>query len=102
MMPPVLAKAHSVQPTHPLADLIMPTDGGGGGGAKSEMEQPLAEKEEAGVAEEESDKHQIDRIEDLIADEEEVDPIPMAVKEVSATVEGAIEVQPTTSRKLSA
>ena len=69
-MPPVLAKAHSVQPTHPLADLLMP-DGGGDGGAKSEakeVEKPREEKEEAGVAEEESNNHQIDRIEDLIAD----------------------------------
>lgn len=104
-MPPVLAKAHSVQPTHPLADLMM-TEGGGGGGAKSEakeVEQPLAEKEEAGVAEEESDNHQIDRIEDLIADEEEeVEAITMAEKDGCITVEGAIEVQPAASRKLSA
>jgi len=47
---------------------------GGGGGAKSEIkevDQPRAEKEEAGMIEEESEMHQIDRIEDLIADEEE-------------------------------
>lgn len=53
----------------------------GGGGAKSEikeMDQPRAEKEEAGMIEEESEMHQIDRIEDLIADEEEeVEAKPM-------------------------
>ena len=96
-----------MQPTHPLADLIMPDGGAGGGGAKSEAKEvahPREEKEEeAGIPEEESDSHQIDRIEDLIADEEEeVEAISMAVKEVSATVEGAIEVQPAATRKLSA
>ena len=47
----------------------------GGGGAKSEIkevDQPPAEKAEAAIIEEESEMHQIDRIEDLIADEEEV------------------------------
>ena len=47
----------------------------GGGGTKSEIkevDQPPAEKAEAAIIEEESEMHQIDRIEDLIADEEEV------------------------------
>lgn len=88
-----------------MADLILPA--GGGGGAKSEikeMDQPPADKNEVGFVEEESEKHQIDRIEDLIADEEEeVETTkPMLGKEGSINAEGAIDVQPATSRKLSA
>ena len=79
---------------------------GGGGGAKSEikeMDQPPADKNEVGFVEEESEKHQIDRIEDLIADEEEeVEAKPMLDKEGCSNAEGAIDVQPATSRKLSA
>ena len=47
----------------------MPVGGGCDSGTKSEIK----EKEEAAFVEEESEKHQINRIEDLIADEEEVE-----------------------------
>lgn len=82
----------------------------GGGGANSDIkemiQQPRAEErsEEAELAEEESEKHQIDRIEDLIADEEEKEVLvdTKAILARFATAESAIDVQPAAGRKLSA
>lgn len=49
----------------------MPAEVGGAKSEIKEVDQPRTDKEEAGIIEEENEMLQIDRIEDLIADEEE-------------------------------